>query len=68
MTLEEMLRADEEVDEKLVVFNKNAIQVAGKKGDFATKRLLEDILTDEEKQLDKLSKLIVRMTNLSTQP
>lgn len=47
--MEEMLRAYEEVEKELVPFYKRAIQVGGKEGDFATKRLLEDIFTDEEK-------------------
>jgi len=49
VTLEEMLRAYEKVEKGLVAFYKWAIQVGGKEGDFATKRLLEDIFTDEEK-------------------
>ncbi|TRO47559.1 hypothetical protein E2P60_02890 [Candidatus Bathyarchaeota archaeon] len=49
VTLEEMLRAYEKVEKELVAFYKWAIQVGGKEGDFATKRLLEDIFTDEEK-------------------
>jgi bacterioferritin len=68
VTLEEMLREDEKAEEELVTLYKQAIQAAGKEGDFGTKRLLEDILIDEEKHLDKFSKLLVGMTNPFTQP
>jgi bacterioferritin len=47
---------------------KQAIQVASKEGDFTTRRLLEDILNDEEKHLDTFSKLLVGMTSPFTQP
>lgn len=68
VTLEEMLREDEQAEEELVSLYKRAIQVASKEGDFATRRLLENILADEEKHLDKFSKLLVGMTSPFTQP
>jgi bacterioferritin len=68
VTLEEMMREDEEAEEELVTFYKQAIQIAGKEGDFTTKLLLENIITDEEKYLDKFSKLLVEMTSPFTQP
>ena len=68
VTVEEMLKEDEKAEEELVTLYKQAIQVAGKEGDFGTQRLLEDILIDEEKHLDKFSKLLVGMTNPFTQP
>ena len=68
VTLEEMLREDEKAEEELVSLYKRAIQVASKEGDFATRRLLENILADEEKHLDKFSKLLVGMTSPFTQP
>jgi bacterioferritin len=68
VTLEEMLKEDEKVEEELVTLYKQAIQVAGKEGDFGTRRLLEDILVDEEKHHDMFSKLLVGMTNPFTQP
>jgi bacterioferritin len=68
VTLEEMLREDEEAEEELVNLYKQAIQVAGKEGDFGTQRILEDILTEEEKHLDKFSKLLVGMSSPFTQP
>ena len=68
VTLEEMLKEDEEAEEELVSLYKRAIQVASKEGDFGTRRLLESILSDEEKHLDKFSKLLVGMTSPFTQP
>ena len=68
VTLEEMLREDEEAEEELVTLYKQAIQTASKEGDYGTKRLLEGILIDEEKHLDKFSKLLVGMTSPFTQP
>jgi bacterioferritin len=68
MTLEEMLKEDEEAEEELVSLYNQAIQLARKEGDFATARLLEGILTDEEKHLDKFGKLLVGMTSPFTQP
>jgi bacterioferritin len=68
VTLVEMLKEDVQAQEEAVPLYKQAIQLAGKEGDFATKRLLEDVLTDEEKHLDKVSKLLVGMTSPFTQP
>jgi bacterioferritin (cytochrome b1) len=67
-TLVEMLREDEQAEEEARRLYKQAIQVAGKEGDFGTKRLLEDILISEEKNLDKFAKLLVGMTSPFTQP
>jgi len=68
VTFIEMLKEDEQAEEEAVRLYKQAIQVAGKEGDFGTKRLLEDILITEEKNLDKFSKLMVGMTSPFTQP
>jgi len=67
-SLEEMLKEDVQAEEELIIVYKQAIQVASKEGDFGTKRLLEDILSSEEKHLDKFSKLLVGMTSPFTQP
>jgi bacterioferritin len=66
--LEEMLKEDVQAEEELISLYKQAIQVASKEGDFVTKRLLEDILSSEEKHLDAFSKLLVGMTSPFTQP
>ena len=67
-TLVEMLKEDEQAEEEATRLYRQAIQVAGKEGDFGTKRLLEDILITEEKNLDKFAKLLVGMTSPFTQP
>ena len=68
LTFVEMLKEDEQAEEEVISLYKQAIQVAAKEGDFGTKRLLEDILITEEKNLDKFSKLLVGMTSPFTQP
>jgi bacterioferritin len=68
ISLEEMLKEDVQAEEEAINLYKQAIQVASKEGDFGTKRLLEDILSSEEKHLDKFSKLLVGMTSPFTQP
>jgi bacterioferritin len=68
VTLVEMLKEDVEAQEEAVSLYRQAIQVASKEGDFATRRLLEDILIEEEKNLDKFSRLLVGMTSPFTQP
>lgn len=68
VTMVEMLQEDVQAEEEAISLYRQAIQVAGKEGDFGTKRLLEDILISEEKNLDKFSKLLVGMTSPFTQP
>ncbi len=65
--LVEMLKQDVQNEEETVQLYGQAIQVASEEGDFTTRRLLEDILSDEEKHLDKFSKLLVGMTSPFTQ-
>jgi len=67
-SLEEMLKENVQVEEEAISLFKQAIQVASKEGDFGTRRLLEEILSDEEKHLDKFGKLLVGMTSPFTQP
>ena len=67
-TLAEMLREDERTEEAMVTLYNQAIQLARKEGDFATARLLEELLTEEEKHLDKIGKLLVGMSSPFTQP
>jgi bacterioferritin len=66
--LEEMLKENVQAEEEAIDLYKQAIQIANKEGDFATNKLLEDILSQEEKHLDKFSKLLVGMTSPFTQP
>jgi len=42
--------------------------MASKEGDYGTRRLLEEILCDEERHLDKFGKLLVGLTSPFTQP
>ena len=67
-SLIEMLKQDEQNEEEAIQLYKHAIQVAGEEGDFTTRRLLEDILSEEEKHIDSFGKLLVGMTNPFTQP
>ena len=67
-SLEEMLKENVQAEEEAIRLYKQTIQVASKEGDFVTRRLLEDILGNEEKHLDKFSKLLVGMTSPFTQP
>ena len=67
-SLIEMLKQDEQNEEEAIQLYKHAIQVAGQEGDFTTRRLLEDILSEEEKHIDTFGKLLVGMTSPFTQP
>jgi bacterioferritin len=67
-SLEEMLKENVQAEEEAIRLYKQTIQVASKEGDFVTRRLLEDILSNEEKHLDQFSKLLVGMTSPFTQP
>jgi bacterioferritin len=67
-SLIEMLKQDEQNEEEAIQLYKRAIQVASKEGDFTTRRLLEEILSEEEKHIDNFGKLLVGMTSPFTQP
>ena len=64
----EMLKQDEQDEEESIVLYKRAIQVASEEGDFTTRRLLEEILSEEETHIDTFGKLLVGMTSPFTQP
>jgi len=64
----EMLKDGVQYEEEAVSLYKQTIQVAEKEGDFGTKRMLEEILSNEEKHLDRFGKLLVGMTSPFTQP
>ena len=51
-----MLKQDEVNEEEAIALYKQAIQVAAKKGDYTTQRLLEDILADEEDHINVFGK------------
>lgn len=67
-SLIEMLKQDEENEEEAITLYKQAIQVAEKEGDYTTRRLLEEILADEETHINTFGKLLVGMTEPFTQP
>ena len=67
-SLIEMLRQDEQDEEKAITLYKQAIQVAAHEGDFTTRRLLEEILAEEETHINTFGKLLVGMTEPFTQP
>jgi len=67
-SLLEMLRQDQLNEEEAINLYKQAIQVAASEGDFTTRRLLEEILAEEETHIDIFGKLLVGMTEPFTQP
>ena len=67
-TLDAMLKENVQAEEEAIDTYKQAIQLASKEGDYTTRRMLEEILSDEEEHLDKFSTLLVGMTRPYTQP
>jgi bacterioferritin len=67
-TLDAMLKENVQAEEEAIDLYKQAIQLASKEGDYTTRRMLEEILSNEEEHLDKFSKLLVGMTRPLTQP
>jgi len=67
-TLDAMLKENVQAEEEAIDLYKQAIQMASKEGDYTTRRMLEEILSNEEEHLDKFSKLLVGMTRPYTQP
>ena len=67
-SLTEMLHQDELAEEQAITLYKQAIQVAAQEGDYTTRRLLEEILAEEETHINTFGKLLVGMTEPFTQP
>ena len=67
-SLIEMLKQDEQDEEAAIELYKEAIQRASQEGDYTTRRLLEEILADEEGHINTFGKLLVGMTDPFTQP
>jgi bacterioferritin len=67
-SLIEMLKQNEQDEEKAISLYKQAIQVAAEEGDYTTRRLLEEILAEEENHINIFGKLLVGMTEPFTQP
>jgi bacterioferritin len=64
----EMLTQDQRDEEDAIELYKEAIQYAAHEGDYTTRRLLEEILADEETHVNTFGKLLVGMTEPFTQP
>jgi bacterioferritin len=67
-SLIEMLKQDEQNEEEAINLYKQAIHVATEEGDYTTRRLLEEILAEEENHINTVGKLLVGMTEPLTQP
>ena len=67
-SLIEMLKQDEQNEEQAITLYKQAIQTAAKEGDYTTRRILEEILAEEEEHINTFGKLLVGMTEPFTQP
>jgi bacterioferritin len=66
--LYEMLSQDQSDEEDAIELYKQAIQTAHNEGDYTTRRLLEEILAEEEEHINTFGKLLVGMTEPFTQP
>jgi bacterioferritin len=67
-SLIEMLTQDERDEEEAIEIYKEAIQAAAEEGDYTTRRMLEEILAEEENHINTFGKLLVGMTEPFTQP
>ena len=67
-SLIEMLTQDERDEEEAINLYKQAIQAAAEDGDYTTRRMLEEILAEEENHINTFGKLLVDMTEPFTQP
>jgi len=67
-SLIEMLKQNEQDEEQAITLYKKAIQVAANEGDYTTRRILEEILAEEETHINTFGKLLVGMTEPFTQP
>jgi bacterioferritin len=67
-SLIEMLKQDERDEEEAITLYNHAIQLAAEEGDYTTRRMLEEILAEEETHINTFGKLLVGMTEPFTQP
>ncbi len=65
--MEETLKQNVKETEENIDLLKQIIRHTNNEGDFATRRIVEDVLITEEKHLDRISKLLVGMTKPWTQ-
>ena len=67
-SLIEMLKQNEQNEEQAITLYKQAIQIAAEEGDHTTRRVLEEILAEEEDHINTFGNLLVGMTEPFTQP
>jgi bacterioferritin len=67
-SITEMLTQDQRDEEDAIELYKEAIQLAAHEGDYTTRRLLEEILADEETHINIFGKFLVGMSEPFTQP
>jgi bacterioferritin len=67
-SLIEMLTQDERDEEDAINLYKHGIQAAAEEGDYTTRRMLEEILAEEENHINTFGKLLAGMTEPFTQP
>ena len=67
-SLIEMLTQDERDEEDAINLYKQAIQAAAEEGDYTTRRMLEEILAEEENHINTFGKLLAGMDEPFTQP
>jgi len=59
-TLKEMLQTDVKAEEAAIAFYRQIIKVADDEGDITTRRLIEDILGDEEGHHDTFTNILAK--------
>jgi bacterioferritin len=57
-TLKEMLQINKKAEEEAMVLYKNIVSLAAKEGDIVTRKLFEDILSEEEEHHNQFSTLL----------
>ncbi len=65
--MEETLKQNVKETEENIDLLKQIIRHTNSEGDFASRRIVEDVLVTEEKHLDRVSKMLVGMTKPWTQ-
>ncbi len=66
-SMENMLKQNVKDAEETIDLLKQIIRHANNEGDFASRRIVEDVLVMKERHLDRVSKLLVGMTKPWTQ-
>ena len=66
-SIDDVLKQNVKDTEETINLLKQIIRHTNKEGDFATSRIVEDVLVVEEKHLDRVSKMLVGLTKPWTQ-